>query len=60
MENPLIDSIYLQKWNDYKNAKLVAYPATENGLKWIQIFRNIDSRMLKWMFFNLECFFIHL
>jgi len=27
-----------------------------NELKWIQIFRNIDSRMLKWMLFlNPEC-----
>ena len=25
-----------------------------NELKWIQIFRNIDSRMLKWMLFNPE------
>ena len=29
-------------------------------LKWIQIFRNIDSRMLKWMLFNPECIFIYL
>jgi len=27
-----------------------------NKLKWIQIFRNIDSRMLKWMLFNLNAF----
>ena len=36
------------------------HPANENELKWIQIFRNIDSRMLKWMLFNPECIFIHL
>ena len=31
-----------------------------NELKWIQIFRNIDSRMLKLMLFNPECIFNHL
>ena len=31
-----------------------------NGLKWIQIFRNTDSWMLKWILFNPECIFIHL
>jgi len=34
--------------------------ANENGLKWIQIFRNMNSWMLKWILFNLECTFIHL
>jgi len=31
-----------------------------NELKWIQLFRNIDSRMLKWMLYNSKCMFIHL
>jgi len=31
-----------------------------NGLKWIQIFKNTDSWMLKWILFNPECIFIHL
>jgi len=30
-----------------------------NNLKWIQIFRNIDSRMLKWMLFNPAFLFIY-
>ena len=30
-----------------------------NELKWIQFFRNIDSRMLKWMLFNPAFLFIY-
>jgi len=30
-----------------------------NELKWIQIFRNINSRMLKWMLFNPEFLIIY-
>jgi len=30
-----------------------------NELEWIHIFKNIDSRMLKWMLFNPEFLFIY-
>jgi len=38
------------------------YNLTKNGLKWIseiQIFRNIDSQMLKWMLFRNAFLFMY-
>jgi len=42
--------------NSRRKRFLSIHPANENGLKWIQIFRNTNLWMLKWTIFNLESF----
>ena len=61
----LIRSTFLRVFDSFNRATFINYqseifPANENELKWIQIFRNTDSWMLKWILFNPECIFIHL
>ena len=47
-----LDAMRNEQWAAIYSIRTQQMRMDWNELKWIQIFRNIDSRMLKWMFFN--------